>query len=426
MAVKRAALFGFMLASWFSCICGAGSKQLLNVHIIPHTHDDVGWLKTVDQYYMGSNQSILNFGGQSPGVQYILDNAILCLLDDPNRRFIYVEIAYFERWWNEQTANKKQQVKQLVANGQLEFISGGWSMNDEASTYYPAIIEQMTRGHQFLYDNFGVRPRIGWSIDPFGHSATFASMLAQMGFDGFFFGRTESLEHLYRKTEAELEFVWRPSQSLGEQTEIWSHILWGDYCYLHGFNFESTKTDPIQDDPNIFNMNVKPICDNFASLVQQRAPSFRTNNVLIPFGCDFSLGNAVMAYRNIDKLIKYINSRPDEYGLNLLYSTPSIYLDMVHNANLTWEVRTGDFFPYRDCPSCWWTGYYTSRPALKGYVRDMDNILHATEKLFVSAALPQLNTTEYVQRIDVLTRALSVAQHHDAVSGTEKQHNGHA
>ena len=30
----------------------------LNVHLVSHSHDDVGWLKTVDQYYMGSNNSI--------------------------------------------------------------------------------------------------------------------------------------------------------------------------------------------------------------------------------------------------------------------------------------------------------------------------------------------------------------------------------
>lgn len=30
----------------------------LNVHLVPHSHDDVGWLKTVDQYFVGSNNSI--------------------------------------------------------------------------------------------------------------------------------------------------------------------------------------------------------------------------------------------------------------------------------------------------------------------------------------------------------------------------------
>ena len=27
--------------------------EKLNVHLIPHTHDDVGWLKNIDQYYYG-------------------------------------------------------------------------------------------------------------------------------------------------------------------------------------------------------------------------------------------------------------------------------------------------------------------------------------------------------------------------------------
>jgi hypothetical protein len=68
----------------------------LQIHLIPHTHDDVGWLKTVDQYYYGSEQWIDN-----GGVQYILDNVIPALLKDERRRFVYVEMAFFKRWWDE-------------------------------------------------------------------------------------------------------------------------------------------------------------------------------------------------------------------------------------------------------------------------------------------------------------------------------------
>ena len=44
---------------------------------------------------------------------------------DPTKRFIYVEIAFFWRWWKEQDDRMQTLVKYLVQNGQLEFINGG-------------------------------------------------------------------------------------------------------------------------------------------------------------------------------------------------------------------------------------------------------------------------------------------------------------
>ena len=63
----------------------------------------------------------------------------------------------------------------------MEFINGGWCMNDEASTHYNAIIDQMSIGLRFIANNFGVYPTVGWHIDPFGHSsgqATFFSLVS--------------------------------------------------------------------------------------------------------------------------------------------------------------------------------------------------------------------------------------------------------
>ena len=53
---------------------------------------------------------IANSSIQHAGVQYILDSVILELSKDPQRTFIYVEIAYFSRWWAEQTQSTKSLV----------------------------------------------------------------------------------------------------------------------------------------------------------------------------------------------------------------------------------------------------------------------------------------------------------------------------
>src|ERR1700744_4064286 len=104
---------------------------MLNIHFVPHSHDDVGWLKTVDQYYFGTRNNI-----QLAGVGYTLTSTIQSLLADPKRRFIQVESAFLSKWWDGQSDNMKENVRMLVEEGRLEFVGGAWSMNDEAGTHY--------------------------------------------------------------------------------------------------------------------------------------------------------------------------------------------------------------------------------------------------------------------------------------------------
>ena len=66
---------------------------------------------------MGVANDAANIGITSVGVQYILDAVVQGLLANPARRFTYVEMAFFSRWWSEQTEATRMRVKQLVDLG---------------------------------------------------------------------------------------------------------------------------------------------------------------------------------------------------------------------------------------------------------------------------------------------------------------------
>lgn len=61
---------------------------------------------------------------QHAGVQYILDSVVDQLLKNPDRRFIYVETAFFYRWWKQQSSGMQQTVKQLVNEGTAASTDG--------------------------------------------------------------------------------------------------------------------------------------------------------------------------------------------------------------------------------------------------------------------------------------------------------------
>ena len=211
------------------------TKTRKTVHVVPHSHDDVGWLKTVDEYFDGSRKDI-----QSTNVEVEITAIMWALANNPERKFSQVEMKFFTMWWDHQDDEMKNMVREFVKNGQLEFINGGWSMHDEACPIYEDMIDNMEIGHRFLLENFGVKPRIGWQIDPFGHSNTNTRFFSEMGFDAFFFARIDYADKDKRLDERSLEWIWRPNpQSLGNQTEIFTHTLYHHYSAPKGFGFDA-------------------------------------------------------------------------------------------------------------------------------------------------------------------------------------------
>ncbi|XP_065335492.1 lysosomal alpha-mannosidase-like isoform X2 [Cloeon dipterum] len=391
--------------------CPKIDKEMLTVHLVPHTHDDVGWVKTVDEYFFGTNQR------PSVSVKTIIESVIEQLQIDPGRKFIWVETAFFWKWWSsQQNDTLKDVVKKLVSAGQLEFTGGAWSMNDEAVTHYQSTIDQFTWGFRRLNDIFGDcgRPHVGWQIDPFGHSRETASLMAQIGFDGLFFGRLDKDDKKNRMDHKSMEMIWRGSKNIGEDGDLFTGVLYNHYSPPRGFCFDVWCSDYISDEPG--NSNYKEKIASFVQLAKEQSDKYLTKNIMWTMGMDFHYMIAGKWYKNMDTLIKHVNSISNETGIVAVYSTPSCYLQALHNSRLAWPTKDDDFFPYASEPDAYWTGFFTSRPNLKRFERAGNNLLQVCKQLHVLAG-----STE-TDGLNSLREAMGVLQHHDAITGTEKQH----
>ena len=173
---------------------------------------------------------------------------------------------------------------------------------------------------------------------------------------------------------------------------------------------------------------------------------------MITMGHDFAYQNAITWFTSMDILIKYRikiiqtlkrvivfnflyleillrHANKRQYigsKFNLIYSTPSCYLKALNdykvaddsNRKLELKEKKDDFFPYGSTYYEYWTGYYSSRPALKRMVRQGSNLLQSCKQMASFFIAKGFN---YDGDISVMKKAMGVVQHTDAVSGTVKQ-----
>ncbi|KAM5331699.1 alpha-mannosidase 2 isoform 2-T2 [Glossophaga mutica] len=412
----------------------------LQVFVVPHSHNDPGWLKTFDEYFKEKTQ-------------YIFNNMVIKLKEDSRRKFIWPEISYLSKWWDTLDIQKKDAVKSLLENGQLEIVTGGWVMPDEAAAHYFALIDQLIEGHQWLEKNLGVKPRSGWSIDPFGHSPTMAYLLNRAGFSHMLIQRVHYAVKKHFALHKTLEFFWRQNWDLGSVTDIFCHMMpfysydiphtcgpdpkiccQFDFKRLPGGRFGCPWGVPPE---TIYLGNVQNRAEMLLDQYRKKSKLFRTTVVLAPLGDDFRYSERTEwdhQFKNYQLLFDYMNSQP-RYNVKIQFGTLSDYFDALDkedaasrkNSQSMFPVLSGDFFTYADRDDHYWSGYFTSRPFYKRMDRILESHLRSAEILYYFALqqaqkykINAFLSSSYYTTLTEARRNLGLFQHHDAITGTSK------
>ncbi|ESO95060.1 hypothetical protein LOTGIDRAFT_188902 [Lottia gigantea] len=416
------------------------NNRKLKVFLIPHSHTDPGWLKTFLDYYRQQTK-------------LIFENMVPKLEEDGRRKFMYAEMSFFSLWWDEIDDSKKARVKKLIQKGQLEIITGGWVMTDEANSHYFAMIDQLIEGHQWLNGTLGVKPKAGWSIDPFGYSSTMAYILREADFSNMLIQRVHYSIKKYLAKEKSLEFMWRQQWDQEGSTDILCHLMpFYSYDAPHScgpdpkiccqFDFMRLpnnkyrcpwKLNPVAITDNNVGERVNLLIDQY----KKKAQLYRSDVLLVPLGDDFRYDTPTewdLQFNNYQKMIDYLNVHP-ELKTELQFGTLSDYFAAVYERNNVDEggrpqvpTLSGDFFSYADREDNYWSGYYTSRPFYKHLDRVTEYHLRSAEVIFTTALAYAKNnmaanfpSATFMQYLVEARRNLGLFQHHDGITGTSKE-----
>ncbi|XP_076283796.1 alpha-mannosidase 2 [Lasioglossum baleicum] len=405
-------------------------NRKLKVFVVPHSHNDPGWLSTFEKYYTLQTRNILN-------------NMVPKLVEDRRRKFIWAEISFFQLWWEDQSKQTRNLVRRLLHDGQLEIVSGGWVMPDESVSHWMAQLVQLTEGHQWLKHNLDYTPNSGWTIDPFGLSPTMPYLLKNAGLENVLIQRVHYSVKKKLARGKNLEFRWRQLWDNNGSTEMFTHVMpFYSYdvphtcgpdpkvcCQFDFFRLQSFGlTCPWKIAPRaITKANVAERAALLLDQYRKKAQLFKTDVVLAPLGDDFRYTHFTewdAQYTNYQKLFDYMNKN-EQLNVQIQFGTLSDYFDAVKEKHNLSEFPTlsGDFFTYSDRDDHYWSGYYTSRPFHKRLDRVLLSLLRASEVLNTIAwtkGNDKLVEGTLAQRLSKARMWHSLFQHHDGITGTAR------
>jgi len=329
------------------------------VHMIGNAHIDPVWL----------------WGWQegSQTIRATFQSAIDRLSEYPEFVFTASSAAFYQ-WLEEVDEELFAKIQQKVKEGKWCLVGGWWVEPDCNIPGGEALVRQGLYGQRYFYDKFGVRAKVGFNPDSFGHNMMIPQILKKMGIDYYIFMRPRSHE---KELPASL-FWWQSSDG--------SRVL--------AYRLSSYGAPPgdikehIQESPETFNSE------------ELKSSS---EEIMCFYGVGDHGGGPTK--ENIECIKNFFNDT-----LRPVFSSPSEYFKKVSDKDLNLPVVKGELQHHA-------SGCYSVLSWIKKSNRKLENLLLAAEKLSLMAnylnekrAYPQAKLTRAWQM-------LLFTQFHDTLGG---------
>jgi hypothetical protein len=313
----------------------AKKSETLDVYLVPHTHADLCWKETMQEYFDDTvrRHTIPPFFSRpfpTPSYPFIhqvhdiYDTVLAALVQDKSLKFSVAEIGFFRAWWEQAKETPRADFTRILNEKRFEFVGGGYSQPDEAANDGPALVRNMMSGHTWISMTFGEEalPTVSWSLDPFGQTPTAMSLFKQMGFTDAVIDRIPFSTKDKLVEEDSLEFLWRVREFNEEPTEdelMFTHVLHAKYHFGNSGRI-SPDIDRLywgpqaSDHTNSFLIDSIPRAARaLARQITEQSEGQRHNKVLVLFGKDFAFQNATQEFSQMSPLVDWIS----EHGMKL-------------------------------------------------------------------------------------------------------------
>ena len=372
------------------------------------SHWDLDWLFTSEQYYRRY-------------VRHNLDIALRELQNEP-RRVYSIECIFFLKMYWDGNKDKQKLIRDLVNQGRLRLTSSGMTTADTLIPSSEAILRDFLIGQEWLRENgMDQEPTLAYFPDSFGTSHALPALLNAAGFtqtaitrvDGMFFMGCEfalnskgyplpgsTAERLQSK-EKSMDFVWRTAEG-AEVLTHWNAFTYGMGDLLAYSGLSRVYLFPVA----VSNRSDRHVAKRIEQYVNQLTPLSRTPYLYCPIGTDFISPTPGL----VGLLDRYNRNHYPDTGIWVVNAGLDDYLNLVgfHREDL--PVIEMDPNPY-------WTGFYTSRPALKR------SAITLVKKLLLAETHSLENPDQKGARRDQtklreIWDEMIVSNHHDFITGT--------